>query len=166
MSKNWEKKTWMSIHLCSSIFSLLRHLPKYLPIINEKRTMMNELQLLIEMWIMMDELCPTNFSLSLSLSLHSFLFFSFPLINSYYVQCILTLLDIGWTHLWINPLNYCGRLGLSHVRPLSLNFPSLQAIQAWNKVVGGLATCYVLRYELWKWKLILSKWLKFRSFGR
>ncbi len=77
--QNWKK--YMDVHssmlhLCSCIFSLLRHLPKYLPIINEKWTMMNELQLLIEMWIMMDELHPTNFSLSLSLSLHSFLFFS------------------------------------------------------------------------------------------
>jgi hypothetical protein len=100
-----KKKTWMSIHLClgsmlhlcSCIFSLLRHLPKYLPIINEKRTMMNEFQLLIEMWIMMDELHPTNFSLSLSLSLF-ILFFSFPLINSCYLQCILT---FAWH--WVDP---------------------------------------------------------------
>jgi len=161
MSQNWKKKKNLDVHssmlrsmlhLCSCIFSLLRHLLKYLPIINEKQTMMNELQLLIEMWIMKDELHPTNFSLSLSLSLF-ILFFSFPLIDSCYIQCILTLLDIGWTHLWIKGLwllksiEVLWAVGFVPCEAIELKFSKLASYTSLEQ--GGGWACYLLLVEVW-----------------
>jgi hypothetical protein len=128
-------------------FSLLRHLPKYLPIINEKRTMMNELQLLIEMWIMMDELHPSiSFSHTLSLSsFFSFLFFSPH-------QLMLCPMHFNFAWHWVDPfvdqsIEVLWALGFVPCEAVELKFSKLASCTSLEQ--GGGWACYLLRVEVW-----------------